>query len=420
MLPLDPYQDHTMLEGLAEQYGTPFYLYDAHVIQKQIYALQSNLHPAIQLCYSLKANPNPTIVQLMLQQGLHAEICSEHELAAAISAGAQPHQMMVLGPGKSRQELQRLLSIGVKYVIAESLQELQIIAELARERACPAQVGIRVNPKSVVQGARLKMGGTARQFGIDEEQLPQVISWMEECDVLSLSGIHGYFGTRILSEETLAANFSYMLNLAEQFMDTYSLPLQYVGLGGGFGIPYYENEKPLHLPRLGQLTKEAFQAFHKRHPHIELLVESGRFLSGPAGIYVARVRYVKESQGVHFAILDGGTHQHAAAGGSGSLLKRNFPIEAIIQEEREKKAYTLTGPLCTPDDVIGRQVMLPELHPGDLIAVYQSGAYGLTFSPVLFLSQSLPRELLREQEQIHLIRDRHEFLVPKARRTNLS
>ncbi len=378
----------------ADRYGTPLYIYDQDMIHRRIGMLRDSLHPAVRLFYSIKANPNPGIVRTIYEQGVHLELCSPGELDTALRAGAEPRRIMYLGPGKSKAEIERLLALPVGYFVAESVQELDIVQTIAREKGVAAEVGLRFNPREARNGARLKMGGTARQFGIDEADLPEALALARRLSHVRIVGLHSYMGTRILQADTIASNTGYILDVADRLMSGGQAAFRYIGLGGGFGVPYYEGEQPLDLPSLRERTTPLVESFLRRYPGVEPLAESGRFLVAESGLFLTRIRYTKRSRGVDFAIADGGVHQHAAAGGSGSLVKRNLPVRAFIGESRPLRSCHIAGPLCTPEDVIARQVSLPALQPGDLVGVTHSGAYGLTFSPVLFLSHPLPREVL--------------------------
>lgn len=401
--------------ALADRYGTPLYVYDSDMIRQRIDRLR-RLHPAVKLFYSMKANPNPSIVRTIYDQGVKLEICSPRELDIALSAGASPARMMYLGPGKSRAEIERILSLSICYFIVESAQELAIVQEIAQERDVVAEVGLRFNPLEAKHGARLKMGGAARQFGIDEDQLPKVLGFAKLLSHVRIRGIHGYLGTRILQADTIVANIKYILDVARRLLENGEADLRFIGLGGGFGIPYYEGEAPLNLESLICGTESLIDGFARQYPAVELLAESGRYIVAESGVYLTRVRYTKQSQGIDFAITDGGIHHHAAAGGAGSLIKRNYPIQAFVKGRDKHRSYRLSGPLCTPDDLIGTNVALPELRPGDLIGVMHSGAYGLTYSPVLFLSHALPREVLTQGDRSVLIRDFDEYARPALRR----
>ncbi|GAA4726465.1 alanine racemase [Brevibacillus fulvus] len=407
---------YSFIRELAASYSTPLYIYDLETVQRQIDKIRSKMHPSIKLFYSMKANPNPTLVQRIYQTGVNIELCSLLELAAAQTAGVAAERMMYLGPGKSAEEIRTIMDQGVRYFVAESLQELELIEQIAQEKRKTVPIGVRINPEVAVRGARLQMGGKARQFGIDEGQFPDVLRKLQVLPHLRLCGIHTYHGTRILSANTIAENIRYILSFAERIIEMYGVKLNFVGIGGGFGIPYFAGEKELDLDELGQASYGTVEQFLQKQPETEILMESGRYLVAEAGAYVAQVRYTKRSQGVHFAVTDGGTHHHAAAGGSGNAFRKNFPIVAYVPEQRAEQEYELAGPLCTPNDLIGKKVRLPELHPGDYIAVLKSGAYGLTASPALFLSHRLPREVLLERGKVTLIRDVDEYIIPKLRK----
>ncbi|MDT9726747.1 diaminopimelate decarboxylase [Xylanibacillus composti] len=409
VLPIDLYQ------RLGEQYGTPLYVYDMAVIEQRVADLRQCLHPNVRLFYSMKANPNPSVVRAIYRHGVYSEICSPLELEIALSAGIVPAHILYLGPGKSAAELERLVALGVRYLIVESIQEIALVQKIAGKRGMVAEVGLRINPRETVRGARLKMGGAARQFGIDEDQLPEVLAAARAMSCVRVVGLHGYLGTRILQADTIAANVRCMLEAADRLLAGGLSELRYVGVGGGFGIPYHSGESRLDLEAVALRTRPLFDSFLRRYPDVEVLAESGRFLVAEAGSYLVRVRYTKRSQGVEFAIADGGVHQFAAAGGAGSLVKRNYPIEALVCGRGEQRMYHISGPLCSPDDLIGRGVELPVLQPGDLLAVRQAGAYGLTFSPVLFLSHPLPREVMLANGQAVLVRDIDEYGLPAVR-----
>lgn len=176
-----------------------------------------------------------------------------------------------------------------------------------------------------------------------------------------------------------------------------------------------EGETELDIVQLGRDSYGVIDDFARKHTGVEILMESGRYLVAESGAYIAKVLYTKSSQGINFAVTNGGTHHHAAAGGSGNAFMKNFPIRGFVAEASDYDFYHLSGPLCTPNDLIGKKVFLPKLKPGDYIAVMKSGAYGLTTSPVLFLSHPLPREVLIDGETVTLIRENTEYVVPKLR-----
>lgn len=395
------------ITALAEEFGTPLYLYDGDDITARFRELRSLLHPALEVFYSLKANPNISVCALLHAAGARAEVSSMTELVTARRAGVDPHDILFLGPGKSRAELAACLDEGIAAVVCESLGELELIDELAAGRGVVAPVVLRVNPPFTVKGSGLTMGGKPRQFGIDEEQLAAARDTLARCRSARVQGVQVYLGTRILEPSAVAENTRRILELAEDLSQRLDFPLETVDVGGGLGVAYFDGEKDPDPAALAELVNPLIAGFAERHPGTRLVMELGRYLVAGSGTYVTRVRYTKTSMGEHFAVADGGTNHHMAAVGIGSFVKRNFPIVALERlDEPATDRWNITGPLCTPNDLVGKKVPLPDLRPGDLLGVLRSGAYGPTASPVHFLSHGYPAEVLMLGGVPHLIRER--------------
>lgn len=398
------------INEIVERFGSPLYVYDADVISRQFHSLRDRLHPAVEMFFSLKANPNVSICALLHSLGARAEVSSLAELLTAQRAGVPGEQIMFLGPGKSRTEIESCVKEDIT-LICESFGELALIDETAAGLGCTARVVLRVNPSFAVKGGGLTMGGKPRQFGIDQEALeaagPQLA---ERHPAVRLIGFQAYMGTRFLTEEVIAANTGQILALAEDLAARLGIDPQIVDVGGGLGVAYFSGERDLDPAALVDLLNPLFADFRARHPHTRLVMELGRFLLGHSGVYAVRVRYVKESMGERFAVADGGTNHHMAAVGIGSFVKRNFPMRLLNRAGAQPAAkWNVAGPLCTPNDTLGKAVELPaDLRPGDVIGVERSGAYGPTASPVYFLSHGYPAEVLVHDGRALLIRARDE------------
>ncbi|MEU3859150.1 type III PLP-dependent enzyme [Streptomyces sp. NPDC028722] len=402
---------------LAEEFGTPLYVYDGEEITGRFRDLRERLHPALEVFYSLKANPNISVCALLHRSGARAEVSSLTELVTARRAGVAPHDIIFLGPGKSAAEVAACLDADIHAIVCENLGELALIDGAARERGVTARVMLRVNPAFSVKGSGLTMGGKPRQFGMDEEQLlaagPELATRYE---AVRLMGVQVYLGTRILGEDTVVDNTRRILDLAERLAERIGFPLETVDVGGGLGIAYFDNEKDLDLAELTVRLDPVVDAFHSRHPGTRMIMELGRYLVAASGTYVTRVRYTKTSMGENFAVTDGGTNHHMAAVGIGSYVKRNFPMAALERlDEQPTEPWNITGPLCTPNDVIGKKVPMPPLRAGDLVGVQRSGAYGPTASPVHFLSHGYPAEVLVLDGTARLIRERDDTETMLAR-----
>jgi diaminopimelate decarboxylase len=405
-------------EELAERFGTPLYVYDGEVLAGTISGLRAALHPALEIFYSLKANPNISVFDVLRAGGARAEVSSLVELRTALSAGVSPEDVVFLGPGKSERELLACLEAGIYAIVCESFDELEDIERLAAEHGTRQRVLLRINPECAIGGSRLTMGGKPRQFGIDEAQVLSAGNLAKRYQYADVAGIHAYLGTRILDADVVGKNTRYILDLADRVARSTGIRLDAVDIGGGLGVAYFDGEQDIAAAEVAAQLNPQLEAFAAEHPDTRLIMESGRYLAARAGVYVLGVRYVKESMGERFAIADGGTHHHMAAVGIGSFVKRNFPAALLGRraeqagsageagEAGEAEEWNVTGPLCTPNDSILKHASLPPLVPGDLLGILCSGAYGPSASPGLFLSHGFPAEVLVVDGTAHLVRRR--------------
>jgi diaminopimelate decarboxylase len=393
---------------LAERFGTPLYVYDGDVLLRSLSELSEALHPALEIFFSLKSNPNVSVFATLREGGARAEVSSLLELRTALLAGAHPQDIIFLGPGKSDQELDACLRVGIYAIVAESFDEVDRIEQLASERNVRQRVLVRINPACLVTGTRLTMGGKPRQFGVDETLVLAAGDLTSRYRHAEVAGIHVYMGTRILDAEVIGKNTRYILELADRVAAATRIPLQAVDIGGGLGVAYFEGEQDLSPALVAKEINAPIGEFARSHPGTRLLLESGRYLTAPAGIYVVSVLYVKESMGESFAVADGGTNHHMAAVGIGSFAKRNFPVRLLNREPVDDvlQSWNLTGPLCTPNDTLLKRAALPPLRMGDLLGVTLSGAYGPSASPGLFLGHGFPAEVLVRDGEAYLVRSR--------------
>ncbi|MFE3173837.1 type III PLP-dependent enzyme [Amycolatopsis sp. NPDC059090] len=392
---------------LADRYGTPLFVYDGGELAGRMSRLRRELHDSMEVFFSLKSNPNVSILAVLHDNGARAEVSSLAELRTARRAGVEPRDIIFLGPGKSQAELEACLDEDIAAIVCESFGELALIDRLAGARGVKARVALRVNPSFAVKGSGLTMGGKPRQFGIDEEQLFAAEDLVSRHANVKIMGVQVYMGTRILSEESVVENTTRIFALAEQLSARLGFGLDLVDVGGGLGVAYFEGERDLDLDLLTSRLNPVIDEFAARHPGTRLVMELGRYLTAMSGTYVVRVRYVKTSLGQNFAVADGGTNHHMAAVGIGSYVKRDFPMRLLNRiDEPAAETWQITGPLCTPNDVLGKKIPLPPVRPGDLIGVERSGAYGPSASPVLFLSHGYPAEVLVHDGQSYVISER--------------
>ncbi|MFD3961564.1 MULTISPECIES: type III PLP-dependent enzyme [Streptomyces] len=395
--------------AIAEECGTPFFVYDAHVLSTTLRELRDVLPVGVDVLYSLKANPNISVCAVLHRAGAGAEVSSVAELTTALRAGVDPGDIVFLGPGKTCADLAACLEAGIHAVVCESFAELRLLDRIAAGHGgtAPVRALLRVNPAFPSKGSGLAMGGKPRQFGIDEEQVRACRPLLDTLRRVEVVGFHAYMGTRFLHHEDIVANTENILAMAESLAADLRIRLDTVDFGGGLGVAYFENEEDLDAGALEKGLTGPVTEFRERHPGCRLIMELGRYLTARAGTYVTRALYVKESSGESFVVADGGTHHHMAAVGIGSFVKRNFPVRHLGRPHAlADRTYTVTGPLCTPNDTVVKRAALPEVVPGDLLGVERSGAYGPTASPGLFLSHGYPAEVLVHGGRAHLVRDR--------------
>jgi diaminopimelate decarboxylase len=397
------------LTELAKEFGTPLFVYDADTMRRTYRALCAALAGFAEVDFSVKANPNPAVIRVFSQEGAGAEIASGAEFGAAIRAGVPPDKILFAGPGKGAADLDRVIGGGIGEIHLENREEIVRVAAAAERHGVRVRVALRINPGATAQGGAMRMGGKPSPFGFDEEDIEAAIDTVEAEPRLRLVGLHLFAGTQGLKADTLLGQWAYGLGLAARIANRIGRPLETIDLGGGLGIPYFSGDAALDLGaiRAGLPDLIATLQADPLMASARVVLEPGRYLTGPAGVYVARVLAVKESRGSRFVITDGGMHHHLAASGNlGQIVKRDFPLAAVSDTGGERAATAVVGPLCTPLDMLARAAPLPPLAEGDLVAVLQSGAYGLTASPTGFLSHPAPAEVLVEGGEAREIRAR--------------
>ncbi|MDO8888606.1 MAG: pyridoxal-dependent decarboxylase, exosortase A system-associated [Hydrogenophaga sp.] len=383
------------LTRLAERVGqTPFYAYDRALLAARVAAVRTALPVGIGLHYAVKANPMPALVGFMrpLVDGL--DVASAGEMAVALDAGADPLHLSFAGPGKREVELTQAVAAGV-LVNIESMREVDLLARASQRLGLPARAAVRVNPDFDLRGAGMRMGGGAKPFGVDTEQVPAVLQAMGAAG-LQFEGFHLYPGSQNLKGELIAQALTQSHELVVRLAANAPTPVKHVNLGGGWGIPYFPGEQALDLAPVSDALSTILQRMAGELPGARAVLELGRYLVGEAGIYVARVLDRKVSRGQVFLVTDGGMHHHLAASGNfGQVIRRNYPV--AIGNRMDATAHevaSVVGPLCTPLDVLGERMELARAEPGDLVVVFQSGAYGPSASPQAFLGHPRCAEVL--------------------------
>ncbi|MDR3636197.1 MAG: hypothetical protein P4L84_20515 [Isosphaeraceae bacterium] len=385
------------IQQYAERFGTPLYIYDGAAIETACTQLRDLLGEGVETVYSIKANPNLDVCRLILGQGLGAEVASAGELAIALRAGALASRVIAAGPAKSKDDLRGYVGRGVWLINVESWNELERLSHAAREAGRRVVVALRINPLHADSGARIRMSGKASPFGIDEEALWDRLGDYDDLGGVEIGAISVYFGTAILDAARIIENSRKVADLARRLAHRLGRPLQAVNFGGGFGVPFSDAEEPLDIEQAARGIARICAELRADNffRTTRFIVESGRYLVATAGRFVCRVQDVKVSRGRHFVIVDGGIHHNLAAS---PLLRfdRKSPRIRLIGRGHESSEFTtdIVGPLCTTLDCLARDVRVRRPEIGDLVVFENAGAYGLSMSPLLFLSHDVPGEVL--------------------------
>jgi len=383
------------LTRLVNRVGsTPFYAYDRQTIINRMAELRRQMPPELKIHYALKANPMPAVVQLMAGLVDGFDVASAAEMKTALDTAMPAEHISIAGPGKRPAELSQAIAAGIT-INVESFNELETIAQLSAHTGITASVAIRINPAFELKSSGMKMGGGAKPFGIDEEQLPAVLRRVHALQ-LDFQGFHIYSGSQNLKAEALIEAQQQSVALALRLLEFCPNGIKKLNIGGGYGIPYFAGETPLNTQQVGDALNVQMDIVKAAQPHAELIIELGRYLVGEAGVYVCQVVDKKISRGQVYLVVNGGLHHHLAASGNfGQVIRKNYPIaigNKMYAEQQE--VVNIVGSLCTPLDILADKILLPVAEVGDLVVVYQSGAYGLTASPNAFLSQPNAEEVL--------------------------
>lgn len=391
--------------ALAEEFGTPLYAFSADVLQQRVTRIRTALGERFELLWSVKANPSVAVTGCLRRAGAGAEIASTGELEVALAAGHDATELRFAGPGKSDDELRDALQRRLGTFHVESLDELQQIAALANDTSATVGIALRVNLPQELKGARMRMGGQSSRFGIDAGQVPDAVRTIQDAPQLTLRGLHVYGGTQCFDAGAFVAHATTLCERAAEWERQLDVSFDELDLGGGFGMAVFQGDPTFDLDEAGRGLRELL-AVHDR-PGRRWFVELGRYLAAPAGVFLTRVVRTKTSGGQHHAVLDGGMHQAAAAAGLGTIVRRPPLLVAADRLGADTThPVTLGGPLCTPADQFAEQLELAELRTGDLVAILNAGAYGLTYSPSGFLSHASPAEVMVEDGRARVVRSR--------------
>lgn len=376
--------------------GTPFYVYDKILIANKVANLKSILPEKIKLHYAIKANPYPSLVHFMVDHVSGFDVASKKEMLLALQSGMPANEISFAGPAKTHDDIQAAIIAGIT-LHTESLTEIDRAITLGQSLAIKPNIAVRVNPAFELKASGMKMAGGSKPFGIDEELLPKLLKELPY-DEINFRGFHIFAGSQNLKAAAIIEMHEKTFALAQQLVSLTPVKVDYINIGGGFGIPYFPGEQRLPLDEICSNLANLLKQYQSTFTNIDIIMELGRYLVGEAGVYMSKVVDKKISRGTTYLICDGGLHHHLSNSGNfGQVIRKNYPVaigNKLSADDTNKELVNIVGPLCTPLDILADKVKLPISNIGDYIVIYQSGAYGASASPQDFLSQPSLSEIL--------------------------
>jgi diaminopimelate decarboxylase len=403
--------DNSVLLRAAARFGTPLYLYDFDVIERQVARLRRALGPRFEIAYAVKANPSLGVLTFLSNLGLSSDVASRGELLAVRRAGCPPSKILSTGPAKSDADLEALVRAGVSQIHVEGEWELEQLEKIGRRLRKRVRVGLRLNPTWGIAEKRVIIGGPgAKKFGFDLSSARKILRVKEKFPHLDICGFQVFNASNVLDASLLVENTRRVLSLALSLSKKYHVPLRSVDFGGGFGVPYADSETPLNLGilRKGLAALAHGAALEPRLAGTRLVFEPGRFLVAESGTYVVKVLGTKRSRGADYVLVDGGIHHFLRP----VLFETPHRVRLVPgkagagrgRSSLSEKSLVLSGPLCTSLDILHRAARLPLPVRGDLLAFENAGAYGYTESMPLFLSHEWPAEAGVRKGRLALLR----------------
>ncbi|MDK2761283.1 MAG: pyridoxal-dependent decarboxylase, exosortase A system-associated [Sphingopyxis sp.] len=382
-------------DALADFAGdTPLFVYDSAMIAARVAEWRAAMPTDMQLHYAMKANPYAPLLAFMAALVDGFDVASGGELRAALASGMAAADVSFAGPGKRDRELEAAITAGAT-INLESRGEAERALSIASHLGLTPRLAVRVNPDFDLKGSGMKMGGGAKPFGVDAADAAALVR-----DVLDAGadwrGFHIFAGSQALDASAIAETQRQTVALAGRLAEEVGATPPLVNLGGGMGVPYFPGDMPVDVIAVGEALAETLAARDRALTDSRFAMELGRWLVAETGVYLTRIVDRKVSHGETFLVTDGGLHhQLAASGNFGTVIRRNYPIAVARAFGRDPiETVSVVGCLCTPLDRLGDQVALPRADVGDLIALFQAGAYGASASPASFLGQGAARETL--------------------------
>ncbi len=381
----------SQLSDIAARYETPCFVYDLGAARSRFRSLRAQLPQRVHLAYAVKSNPGAPLVSAFAAEGAWFDCASAGEVATVLAAGGSGARMVVAGPAKSERDLHAAWYAGAR-VHVDGIEDVARLAAMNHAEGCdPLDVSVRVNPATgVSESASIIGGGGPSAFGVDEEDLADFLHRAHDYPSVHICGLQVFAASNELDAQRLVANHAAALRIGEYMHAEFGVSLDLIDIGGGLGIPYTEGDPALDIAALGAGLSRLLQ----EHTWFigDVLLEPGRWLSGPIGVYLSRVVRVKQSRGTRFAMLEGGINHLLRP----LVTGQSFPTMALAEpgpnDNGPRVPFTLAGPLCTSLDRLGEGLLPESLAPGDVVVFGNAGAYAYTQAMTHFLSHPVPEQ----------------------------
>ena len=389
--------DGVSLTEIAEEYGTPSYVYSESLIKQNLEEYTSSVRKEDKICYAVKSNSNLSILKLLADNGSGFDVVSGYELQRCLIAGADPKKIIFSGVGKTEKEISLALQNKIFSINIESESELERIIRISEALEIKADCFIRLNPEiSSESHPYIQTALKSSKFGVDTDTAIKIAKLIKESKQVNLIGIASHIGSQISKESLVLENLDSLLNVLK-ILEKNDQKINFVDIGGGFGITY-KDEKNLSPSKL--LPK----IIDKVGPKINIILEPGRSISGKAGILITKTEYIKESKDQNFIVVDAGMNDLMRP----SLYEAWHKIEPVVESKSPtENSYKLVGPICESADQFGEGLHIA-VNQGDLIAIFDTGAYGFSMASN-YNTRTKPAEVLVSQGNIRLIRSRETF-----------
>ena len=391
------YVEDLPVKQLAEEFGTPLYIYSRATLERHWHAFDSALgeHPHL-ICYAVKANSNIGILNVMAKLGSGFDIVSQGELERVLEAGGEASKVVFSGVAKSRAEIMRALEVGIRCFNVESIAELHHINQIAGEIGKVAPISLRVNPDvDAHTHPYISTGLKENKFGVSVDEAREVYKLAATLPHVKITGMDCHIGSQLTELQPFLDAADRLIRLIEQLQED-GITLKHLDLGGGLGVTYTDETPPHPSDYAAALLNKL-----KGYENLEIILEPGRAIAANAGILVAKVQYLKSNESRNFAITDTGMNDMIRP----ALYEAYMNIIEIDRTlERKKTIYDVVGPVCETSDFLGKQRELA-IAEGDYIAQRSAGAYGASMSSN-YNSRPRTAEVLVDGDKVHLIRRR--------------